>query len=134
MGDINKYELIINLDSEMKNVYKRSFESNGYEIIAETDNLIFARKILDASMNLKNEKILVNFTLSMVKKYSSYGVLCLDLSNDYNIIMNFCQSSQTRFPWRSFLPWDRRPPHSVLLPLHPSLPLPPESCPLPGRR
>ncbi len=105
MEDINKYELIINIDNETKNVYKRSFVDNGYEIIAEADNLIFARKILDTSINLKNEKMLVDFTLSIAKKYSSHGVLCLDLSNDYNIIMKKIENMDTVKLTDNKIPW-----------------------------
>jgi hypothetical protein len=84
---MNKYEIIINLNEQTKKVYEKSYNEEGYELIVNESNLIFAKKIYDKSINKAKEKAVTNLALNMVKRCNIKGFLYIDLTKEINSIM-----------------------------------------------
>ncbi len=84
----NKYELIINLNTEMKKVYEKYFRDEEYQILVNEDNLIFAKKVNNSNKNFKNEKEIIDFTINMAKRQNANGILYINLDKEINAILN----------------------------------------------
>lgn len=85
----NKYVLIINLMDETKNVYKKQFETENYEILIDEKNTILAKKVYDNKINIEHEKLIIKFIKCMANKYEKYGVIYIDLTEViYSILKN----------------------------------------------
>ena len=83
----NKYELITNLNKETKKVYENHFLSEGYQLLINETNIIFAKKEYNGNINLEHEKQIVKLIESMISKYKTNGILYIDLSNEMNSIL-----------------------------------------------
>jgi hypothetical protein len=57
---MNKYEIIINLNEQTKKVYEKSYNEEGYELIVNESNLIFAKKIYNKNIDELKEKAVTN--------------------------------------------------------------------------
>ena len=79
----NKYEVFFNLDDITKDVYKKRFVSEDYEIVADEEGVFFVKKLNNKDINLENEKVIVSVIKSMAKLYSRNvkGVLHIDFTN-----------------------------------------------------
>ena len=84
----NKYELFFCVDSLMKSVYVKSFNSKGYEIIYKGDNILFVKKVNVQYYNQQHEKIVIDVIVSMAKKYNPDGIVHIDLSDEVNSILD----------------------------------------------
>jgi hypothetical protein len=84
---MNKYEIIINLNEQTKKVYEKSYNEEGYELIVNESNLIFAKKIYNKNIDELKEKAVTNLALNMVKKCNIKGLLYIDLTKEINLIM-----------------------------------------------
>ncbi len=84
----NKYELIINLNAETKKVYEKYFKDEGYQILVNEENLIFAKKVNNPDNEFKNEKELIDFAINMAKRQNVAGVLYINLDKEMNAILN----------------------------------------------
>lgn len=62
--------------------------SEGYQILINESNLLLAKQINDNNINLENENILIELTKSMVEKYKNKGILYINLTKEFNYIMN----------------------------------------------
>ena len=84
----NEYKLILNVNKEMKTIYEKSLQSDGYEIIENQENLLFARKTNNTEkIDIEKEKKAINFILMVMKKYQNYGILYMDLTKEMSLIM-----------------------------------------------
>lgn len=88
MGAFNKYELIINLNKEMKKIYEKYFIDEGYQILVNEENLIFAKKVNNPNINFKDEKEIIDFAINMVKKQNINRILYINLDKEMNSILN----------------------------------------------
>ena len=77
----------MNLDDITKNVYEKYYNSENYEIILSKNGILFAKKINNADINLKHEKIVLEVIISMAKKYKQDGIIHIDLSHEIDSIM-----------------------------------------------
>ena len=84
----NKYELFINIDHLTQSVYEKSFNSKGYEIIYNDDNILFLKKINSEEYNKQHEKTVLDVITSMAKKYRTDGIVHIDLSKEVNYILD----------------------------------------------
>lgn len=83
----NKYELFINIDQLTQSVYEKSFNSKGYEIIYNDDNILFLKKTNRDDFNKQHEKTVLDVIISIAKKYKTDGIVHIDLSNEVNFIL-----------------------------------------------
>lgn len=83
----NKYELFINIDQLTQSVYEKSFNSKGYEIIYNDDNILFLKKTNRDNFNKQHEKTVLDVIISIAKKYKTDGIVHIDLSNEVNSIL-----------------------------------------------
>lgn len=83
----NKYELFINIDQLTQSVYEKSFNSKGYEIIYNDDNILFLKKTNRDDFNKQHEKTVLDVIISIAKKYKTDGIVHIDLSNEVNSIL-----------------------------------------------
>ena len=83
----NKYELFINIDQLTQSVYEKSFNSKGYEIIYNDDNILFLKKTNRDHFNKQHEKTVLDVIISIAKKYKTDGIVHIDLSNEVNFIL-----------------------------------------------
>lgn len=83
----NRYELFINIDQLTQSVYEKSFNSKGYEIIYNDDNILFLKKINRDDFNKQHEKTVLDVIISIAKKYKTDGIVHIDLSNEVNSIL-----------------------------------------------
>lgn len=84
----NKYELFFCVDSLMKNVYVKSFNSKGYEIIYNDDDILFVKKGNVQYYNQQHEKTVIDVIVSIAKKYNPDGIIYIDLSKEVNSILD----------------------------------------------
>jgi altronate dehydratase len=90
----NKYEIIINLNEQTKKVYEKNYNEEGYELIANEDNLIFAKKTYNKNINEEKEKAVTNLALNMVKRCNIKGVLHIDLTNEIHSIIKKIENEE----------------------------------------
>jgi len=83
----NKYEMLVNLKPEMKKVYQKYFETEGYQFLVNEENIIFVKKQNCDTVNLEHEKEITKLIQNMIKKYSLDGILYLDFSSEMNSIL-----------------------------------------------
>lgn len=83
----NKYELFISIDQLTQSVYEKSFNSKGYEIIYNDDNILFLKKTNRDDFNKQHEKTVLDVIISIAKKYKTDGIVHIDLSNEVNFIL-----------------------------------------------
>lgn len=83
----SRYEIIINLDIETKKIYEKYFETEGYQFLANKDNLLFVKKQKERLENIEHENSVVQLILNMVKKYFYVGILYIDLTDEINEIL-----------------------------------------------
>ncbi len=83
----NKYELFISIDQLTQSVYEKSFNSKGYEIIYNDDNILFLKKTNRDDFNKQHEKTVLDVIISIAKKYKTDGIVHIDLSNEVNSIL-----------------------------------------------
>ena len=83
----NKYELFISIDQLTQSVYEKSFNSKGYEIIYNDDNILFLKKTNRDDFNKQQEKTVLDVIISIAKKYKTDGIVHIDLSNEVNSIL-----------------------------------------------
>lgn len=83
----SRYEIIINLDIETKKIYEKYFETEGYQFLANKDNLLFVKKQKEKLENIEHENSVVQLILNMVKKYFYVGILYIDLTDEINEIL-----------------------------------------------
>ena len=83
----NKYELFINIDQLTQSVYEKSYNSKGYEIIYNDDNILFLKKTNRDDFNKQHEKTVLDVIISIAKKYKTDGIVHIDLSNEVNFIL-----------------------------------------------
>ena len=83
----NRYELFINIDQLTQSVYEKSFNSKGYEIIYNDDNILFLKKTNRDDFNKQHEKTVLDVIISIAKKYKTDGIVHIDLSNEVNFIL-----------------------------------------------
>lgn len=83
----NRYELFINIDQLTQSVYEKSFNSKGYEIIYNDDNILFLKKTNRDDFNKQHEKTVLDVIISIAKKYKTDGIVHIDLSNEVNSIL-----------------------------------------------
>ena len=83
----NKYELFFCVDSLMKSVYVKSFNSKGYEIIYNDDDILFVKKGNVQYYNQQHEKTVIDVIVSIAKKYNPDGIIYIDLSKEVNSIL-----------------------------------------------
>lgn len=84
----NKYELFFCVDSLMKSVYVKSFNSKGYEIIYNDDDILFVKKGNVQYYNQQHEKTVIDVIVSIAKKYNPDGIIYIDLSKEVNSILD----------------------------------------------
>lgn len=84
----NKYELFFCVDSLMKNVYVKNFNSKGYEIIYNDDDILFVKKGNVQYYNQQHEKTVIDVIVSIAKKYNPDGIIYIDLSKEVNSILD----------------------------------------------
>ena len=84
----NKYELFFCVDSLMKSVYVKSFNSKGYEIIYNDDDILFVKKRNVQYYNQQHEKTVIDVIVSIAKKYNPDGIIYIDLSKEVNSILD----------------------------------------------
>lgn len=82
----NKYEIIVNLDTEIKKVYKKYFKTEGYQFLSDEDTLLFVKKE-EKKANIEHEDEIVQLILNMAKKYFHVGILYIDLTDEINEIL-----------------------------------------------
>lgn len=84
MEDI--YILIMNLDGETREYYEKRFVLDGYQFLICEEDILLVKK-----GNSNNEKeceaFLVRLVKSMVRKYSSRGLLYIDFSQEFASMM-----------------------------------------------
>lgn len=69
----NKYELLVNLTKELKKVYEKYYETEGYQFLIKEDTILFVKKQnTDKVINLAHEKDLIRLIQSMATKYPQY--------------------------------------------------------------
>lgn len=83
----NKYELFISIDQLTQSVYEKSFNSKGYEIIYNDNNILFLKKTNRDDFNKQHEKTVLDVIISIAKKYKTDGIVHIDLSNEVNSIL-----------------------------------------------
>lgn len=83
----NRYELFISIDQLTQSVYEKSFNSKGYEIIYNDDNILFLKKTNRDDFNKQHEKTVLDVIISIAKKYKTDGIVHIDLSNEVNSIL-----------------------------------------------
>ena len=84
----NKYELFFCVDSLMKSVYVKSFNSKGYEIIYNDDDILFVKKGNVQYYNQQHEKTVIDVIVSIAKKDNPDGIIYIDLSKEVISILD----------------------------------------------
>lgn len=72
----------------MKSVYVKSFNSKGYEIIYNDDDILFVKKGNVQYYNQQHEKTVIDVIVSIAKKYNPDGIIYIDLSKEVNSILD----------------------------------------------
>ena len=108
----NKYLLLINLEKQTKKVYEEKFKKENYNFLLNEDNIILVKKenkedIKNNNQNEKNnEEIIIKYIKSIFRKFSNYGLLYIDLTNEINNILNDLKQNEKirvadqRITWR----------------------------------
>lgn len=108
----NKYLLLINLEKQTKKVYEEKFKKENYNFLLNEDNIILVKKenkedIKNNNQYEKNnEEIIIKYIKSIFRKFSNYGLLYIDLTNEINNILNDLKQNEKirvadqRITWR----------------------------------
>lgn len=106
----NKYEVFINLDDITKDVYKKHFSEEKYDIILDEENILFVKKENKEDINLEHEKIILKVIESMLKVYrrNVNGVLHIDFTNDVMQIMKKIEGDKNVKPYDNRITWQIR--------------------------
>lgn len=83
----NKYEVIINLDEKMKEIYIKRYEKEEYQIIKNENHILFVKKGNKYLEKEKQEEYLITLALTMITKYPIEGILYISFSEEFNKIL-----------------------------------------------
>lgn len=97
----NKYIVVTNLDDFTKKVYEKFFKINNYEIMIDEDNVILVKQ--GTVDNIELEKSIAFFAQSILKKYRSQGILCLDLTDVFMRFLNSRNKENRKIQDMAFL-------------------------------
>ncbi len=79
------YIIIANLNEEKKREYEEKLKKEEYSIIINKENYIYARK--EKNNNENYEKEVIEFFLQVLKKYTNYRELYLDITDVLNYVI-----------------------------------------------
>ena len=108
----NKYLLLINLEKQTKKVYEEKFKKENYNFLLNEDNIILVKKENKEDIKKNNqyeknnEEIIIKYIKSIFRKFSNYGLLYIDLTNEINNILNDLKQNEKirvadqRITWR----------------------------------
>lgn len=105
----NKYEILVNLTKEMKKVYEKYYETEGYQFLVKEDTILFVKKQnTDKLINLTHEKDLIRLIQSMATKYPHIGIFYLDLTKEINSILQQSEEKKELHLTDNYITWPIR--------------------------
>lgn len=106
----NEYKVFLNLDNITKDLYKKHFLSENYNIIFEEKDIVFVKKEYNSNINYKHENIILQVIESIIRKMykinNSKKVIIIDFTNDVEQIMKKIEdiddikSTDNRITWQ----------------------------------
>lgn len=104
----NKYEMLVNLTAETKEIYERYYETEDYQFLVNEDTILLVKKAYTATTNLTHEKDLARLVQSMATKYPQVGILYLDLTNEINCILKKSEGKAQLHLTDNYITWPIR--------------------------
>lgn len=104
----NEYEVISNLNKETKHVYEKRYKSDNFELIINEDDVILAKKNNNNNINLEHEKLISTVLVSMLKKYAGQGILYINLTKEFNSILEKIKDIRNVRPSDNTITWPLR--------------------------
>lgn len=104
----NEYEVIANLNKETKKVYENYYNSENYEILINKDDMILVKKNNNININLEHEKIITRVLESMLKRYSGHGIIYINLTKEFNLILERIKDIPNVRPVDNTITWPLR--------------------------
>lgn len=95
---MEEYKIILNMKAEMLDVFKKSMKADGYDIIAETDNILFIKKSKD---NLTEDQIARILNIARLQKVD--GILFVDITSAVKYLIELSEEkikNDVQFRWR----------------------------------
>ncbi len=84
----NEYILIINIQSEAKNVFEKALSEEKYNVLENTDlPILLAKKTADKNINLQLEEKVLKLVINIAKEYIGEKSICIDLTKEVKSIM-----------------------------------------------
>lgn len=94
---MEEYKIILNMKDEMLNVFKKSIKDDGYEIILDTDNILFIKKSKDDLTEDQIARI-----LNIVRLQKVEGILFVDITSAVKYLMELSEEkikNDVKFRW-----------------------------------
>ena len=92
-----EFKIIFNMQDEMFNIFQKSFQKDGYEIVAKEKNILFIKK---SKINLSKDQIAR--ILGMYKLHNPNGVLFVDITSAVKYLITVPEEkikNDGRFRW-----------------------------------
>ena len=94
-----KFKIIFNLKDEMFNIFKKSFEKEGYEIICKDENIVFIKK---SEKELTAKQIAIILGMVRIHKKSTKGIIFMDITSAVQYLMKIPEEKANKdgqFRW-----------------------------------
>ena len=94
---MEKYKIILNMKDEMLNVFKKSMKDDGYEIILDTDNILFIKK---SKNDLTEDQIARILNIARLQKVE--GILFVDITSAVKYLIELSEEkikNDVQFRW-----------------------------------